>query len=58
MVRWHLQRSSDVFFMSSFGLWYEIISIFAYKYKRHFFDIFEYDGMHLETDHFELGDSL
>ena len=31
---------------------------FPYKHKRHFFEIFEYGGTHLKTDHFKLGVSL
>ena len=29
-----------------------------YKLKRQFFEIFEYGGMRLKTDHFKLGVSL
>ena len=38
-----------------------LISIYFHffiKHKWYFFEIFEYGGMHLKTDHFKLGASL
>ena len=47
-----LQPLNDCF-KSSFWSWKVAISSFSYKHKKHFFEIFEYGGMHLKTDYFK-----
>ena len=52
LLAWrHLQTSSNLLFKSSFWFWEVTISSFSYKHKRHFFEISEYGGTHLKTDH-------
>ena len=46
-----LVREFDLVFISNF-------SSFSYKQKIHIFKTFDYDGMHLKTDHFKLRASL